>query len=70
VSFTAERGTFVVVTGGDRTGKSTVAGVVAGYERPDAGRVSLGGEDLHSMPRARLETSSSRALPSDVSLRQ
>ncbi len=43
VSFTADRGTFVVVTGGDRT-KSTVVGVVAGFDRPDARRVLLDGD--------------------------
>ncbi len=41
VSFTAEPGTFVVVTGGDQTGKSAILGVVAGFDRPDSGRGSM-----------------------------
>ena len=56
VSFEARRGEFVVVTGGDRTGKSTVVGVVAGFDRPDAGRVLLDGDDVREMTRARLES--------------
>lgn len=55
VSFEASAGEFVAVTGGDRTGKSSIIGVLAGYDRPDSGRVLLDGVSVHEMPSATLE---------------
>jgi len=56
VTIAAAPGTFVVITGPGSSGKSTVVGVVAGFDRPDAGRVLLDGDDVHAMSRARLES--------------
>jgi NitT/TauT family transport system ATP-binding protein len=45
VSFTVARGEFVAVVGPSGCGKSTLFDVVAGLERPDAGRVLVDGAD-------------------------
>jgi len=55
VSFTAEPGEVVIITGRCRSGKSTVAGIVAGFTKPDAGRVLLDGVDVHSLTDPELE---------------
>jgi ATP-binding cassette, subfamily C, bacterial CydD len=55
VSFRTERGTFVAITGPGLSGKSTLVGLVAGFGRPDRGRIVLDGDDLANMPRATLE---------------
>lgn len=55
VSFRAARGTSVAITGPGLSGKSTVVGVLAGFDRPDSGRVVLHDEDVAAMPRDQLE---------------
>ncbi len=45
-------GAFVAVTGPSGSGKSTLFNILAGFERPHAGRVLLGGEDMAAVPRA------------------
>jgi putative hydroxymethylpyrimidine transport system ATP-binding protein len=45
VSFSVARGEFVAVVGPSGCGKSTLFDVVAGLERPDAGRVLVDGAD-------------------------
>ena len=43
-------GEFLALLGGSGSGKSTLLRVVAGFERPDAGRVLLNGEDITAAP--------------------
>jgi hypothetical protein len=54
VSFRAERGQLVVVTGPAGAGKSTIIGLVAGFDKADSGRVLLDGEDVHALDEAEL----------------
>ncbi|HEU4324343.1 MAG TPA: ABC transporter ATP-binding protein [Roseiflexaceae bacterium] len=46
VSLEARAGEFVSIIGPSGSGKSTLFNIVAGLERPDAGRVLLGGADV------------------------
>lgn len=55
LSFTVERGEFVLVTGPSGAGKSTVLRLIAAIERPTAGAIKVAGEDLARVRR--------RALP-------
>lgn len=43
-------GEFFALLGGSGSGKSTLLRVVAGFERPDAGRVLLQGQDITGLP--------------------
>jgi len=43
-------GSFVVLLGPSGCGKSTVLRCIAGLETPDRGRISIGGEDVTSLP--------------------
>lgn len=45
VSFTVERGQFVLLTGANGAGKSTLIRLIAGWLAPDAGRVTVAGEE-------------------------
>jgi branched-chain amino acid transport system permease protein len=56
-SFTAAAGTITGLIGPNGAGKSTVLGLVSGFVRPDAGRITFGGRDIAHLPahrRARL----------------
>ena len=44
-SFTVARGQFVVLTGANGAGKSTVLKLITGWLAPDDGRVAVGGEE-------------------------
>ena len=46
VSLRLERGTSVAVLGPSGSGKSSLMAVIAGLERPDAGRILIDGQDL------------------------
>ncbi|MDO5131826.1 MAG: ATP-binding cassette domain-containing protein [Eubacteriales bacterium] len=46
ISLTIEDNTFVVITGPNGGGKSTLAKIIAGIEKPTAGRILLDGEDV------------------------
>ena len=46
VSFTVEDGKFAVITGPNGGGKSTLAKLIMGIEKPDAGRIYLDGQDI------------------------
>ena len=50
VSLDVDEGEFVTLLGPSGCGKTTLLRVVAGFERPEAGRVFLGGEDVTSVP--------------------
>ena len=57
VSFTVNSGEFLVVTGPNGGGKSTVARLIMGIEKPTAGKILLNGQDITGMSipeRARL----------------
>src|SRR3954469_2463920 len=44
------QGEFFTMLGPSGSGKTTTLRLIAGFERPDAGRVSLGGRDLTDLP--------------------
>ena len=46
ISLTVPNGKLVVITGPNGGGKSTLARLIAGIERPSAGRILLDGEDI------------------------
>jgi putative ABC transport system ATP-binding protein len=54
VDLTVRAGEFVAVTGPSGCGKSTLLNVVAGLERPDAGRITVAGTDLADLSEADL----------------
>ncbi len=49
VNATIRRGEFVVLLGPSGSGKSTLLNLVAGIDRPDAGRVEVAGVGLHDL---------------------
>lgn len=49
VSFVVESGSFVVITGPNGGGKSTLAKLIMGVIRPTAGRILLDGRDITSL---------------------
>jgi ABC-type lipoprotein export system ATPase subunit len=51
VALDVERGDFVAIWGGSRSGKSTLLRVAAGIEAPDAGAVEFDGHDLARLSR-------------------
>ena len=56
-SFTAAAGSITGLIGPNGAGKSTVLGLVSGFVRPDAGRITFDGRDVAALPahrRARL----------------
>ncbi|MDD4125341.1 MAG: ATP-binding cassette domain-containing protein, partial [Eubacteriales bacterium] len=46
VSMTVPDGKLVVITGPNGGGKTTLARIIAGTERPSSGRILLDGEDI------------------------
>ncbi len=50
VSFTVEAGEFFTLLGPSGCGKTTLLRLIAGLDRPDAGRILLDGEDLADTP--------------------
>jgi ABC-type sulfate/molybdate transport systems ATPase subunit len=50
LSFSLEAGESLAVLGPNGAGKSTVLRLLAGLDRPDAGRILLGGRDLTALP--------------------
>ena len=48
LSLTVDDGAFVVLLGPTGAGKTTTLRLVAGLERPDAGRIRIGGQDVTS----------------------
>ena len=62
VSFTVQTGETFGIVGESGSGKSTVARLIAGLYRPDAGKVSLFGKDVTSAPRSAATVEARRAL--------
>ncbi|MDQ2939299.1 MAG: ABC transporter ATP-binding protein [Actinomycetota bacterium] len=57
ISLEIEPGSSLAIVGPSGCGKSTLLGLIGGLDSPTAGRVSIGGEDISSLPereRARL----------------
>ncbi len=52
ISLHVPAGTSLAITGPSGCGKSTLLGLIAGLERPTAGRVSIGGREISSLPEA------------------
>jgi putative spermidine/putrescine transport system ATP-binding protein len=50
VSLAIEKGCFLALLGPSGCGKTTTLRMIAGLERPDAGRVLVGGEDITDLP--------------------
>jgi spermidine/putrescine transport system ATP-binding protein len=50
VSLAVERGEFFSLLGPSGCGKTTLLRVIAGFDRPDSGRVLLDGQDITSLP--------------------
>ncbi|MGZ6673115.1 MAG: ATP-binding cassette domain-containing protein, partial [Solirubrobacteraceae bacterium] len=49
-SLRLEPGELVLLTGPSGSGKSTLLNLIAGFDRPDAGRIVVGGEPVASLP--------------------
>src|SRR5436305_53044 len=50
VDLTVEEGEFFTLLGPSGSGKTTLLRLIAGFERPDAGRIELAGRDVTSTP--------------------
>ena len=50
VDITIERGEFFTLLGPSGSGKTTLLRLIAGFERPDAGVIELGGRDISGVP--------------------
>src|SRR5205807_7538383 len=50
VDLTVEEGEFFTLLGPSGSGKTTLLRLIAGFERPDAGRIELGGRDVTQVP--------------------
>ena len=51
VSFRLARGELAVLSGHSGAGKTSLLKLIAAIERPTAGRVTVGGEDVGALPR-------------------
>ncbi len=54
ISFTVQTGEWVAITGPSGSGKSTLLGLLAGIDRPTAGRVTIEGVDISALPEGKL----------------
>src|SRR6266566_7178051 len=50
VDLVVDEGEFFTLLGPSGSGKTTLLRLIAGFERPDAGRIELGGHDVTSVP--------------------
>ena len=50
VSLSIKRGEFYSLLGPSGCGKTTLLRILAGFEKPDTGRVLLNGEDITALP--------------------
>lgn len=49
IGFFAEEGELISIIGANGAGKSTLLKLMAGYEKPDSGRIAYRGKDLHAI---------------------
>ena len=56
IDLEVEEGEFFTLLGPSGSGKTTLLRLIAGFERPDAGRIELGGRDVTSVPPNARET--------------
>src|SRR4030081_2738779 len=56
IDLTVDEGEFFTLLGPSGSGKTTLLRLIAGFERPDAGRIELGGRDVTSVPPHQRET--------------
>src|SRR5207244_10442422 len=56
VDLTVEEGEFFTLLGPSGSGKTTLLRLIAGFERPDGGRIELGGRDVTAVPPHQRET--------------
>lgn len=54
LSLTVNAGDFVALMGPSGSGKSTLLNLIAGIDRPDAGEISIGGQDIAKLSEAAL----------------
>src|SRR5712692_7224771 len=50
IDLVVEEGEFFTLLGPSGSGKTTLLRLIAGFERPDSGRIELGGRDVTTMP--------------------
>src|SRR5690348_801628 len=50
IDLIVEKGEFFTLLGPSGSGKTTLLRLIAGFERPDAGRIELGGRDVTNLP--------------------
>jgi putative spermidine/putrescine transport system ATP-binding protein len=50
IDLTVDEGEFFTLLGPSGSGKTSLLRLIAGFERPDAGRIELGGRDVTSLP--------------------
>ena len=50
IDLVVDEGEFFTLLGPSGSGKTTLLRLIAGFERPDAGRIELGGRDVTSVP--------------------
>src|ERR1700731_5155222 len=50
IDLTVDEGEFFTLLGPSGSGKTTLLRMIAGFERPDAGRIELAGRDVTSLP--------------------
>src|SRR5260370_6370313 len=50
IDLVVDDGEFFTLLGPSGSGKTTLLRLIAGFERPDAGRIELGGRDVTSVP--------------------
>ena len=54
ISFAVEAGSWLAITGPSGSGKSTLLGMLAGIDRPSAGKVYLEGREISALPERKL----------------
>ena len=56
IDLTVDEGEFFTLLGPSGSGKTTLLRLIAGFERPDGGKIELGGRDVTSVPPHQRET--------------